>query len=226
MIASTVSSKMIGAIAKKEGFQFDETLTGFKWIGNRVSDLRAAGKVVLFSYEEAIGFCVGDVVKVRHVAAHDGACGGGRWMNPCPCMCSGVVPHRHFVGVALAPASRGTSPDSVVGLQVSPPPSRYVWLVCVCVCGRCQDKDGVCASAVFAEMAGELARRGLTVTAHLDALFREYGYFLTNNRYVFVDDPRKTVAIFTRLRNEGTSPSRSPCWPHEGLLHIFDVLTL
>jgi hypothetical protein len=68
-----------------------------------------------------------------------------------------------------------------------------------------QDKDGVCAAAVFAEMAGELARRGLSVTAHLDALFQHYGYFLTNNRYVFVDDPRKTVAIFTRLRNEGTN---------------------
>ena len=69
MVASTVSSKMIGAIAKKEGFNFVETLTGFKWIGNKVHDLRTAGKTVLFSYEEAIGFCVGDVVKVRYPAS-------------------------------------------------------------------------------------------------------------------------------------------------------------
>jgi phosphomannomutase len=66
-----------------------------------------------------------------------------------------------------------------------------------------QDKDGVCAAAVFAEMAGVLSRRGLTVAEHLEVLYRTYGYFLTNNRYVFVDDPRKTVTIFTRLRNEG-----------------------
>ena len=77
-----------------------------------------------------------------------------------------------------------------------------------------QDKDGVVAAAVFAEMAGELARRGSTVTGHLDFLFRHYGYFLTNNRYVFVDDPRKTVAIFTRLRNEGMwSGGGYPFWP-------------
>ncbi len=35
MLASTVSSKFLGAVAKKEGFLFEETLTGFKWMGNR-----------------------------------------------------------------------------------------------------------------------------------------------------------------------------------------------
>lgn len=34
MLASTVSSKIIRAIAKVEGFHFIETLTGFKWMGN------------------------------------------------------------------------------------------------------------------------------------------------------------------------------------------------
>lgn len=63
MLASTVSSKMIGAMAKKEGFVFEETLTGFKWMGSRTAELREAGKHVIFSFEEAIGFCVGDVVK-------------------------------------------------------------------------------------------------------------------------------------------------------------------
>lgn len=33
MLASTVSSKMLAIVAKKEGFQFRETLTGFKWAG-------------------------------------------------------------------------------------------------------------------------------------------------------------------------------------------------
>lgn len=35
MLASTVSSKLLGAMAKKEGFIFEDTLTGFKWMGSR-----------------------------------------------------------------------------------------------------------------------------------------------------------------------------------------------
>ena len=60
MLASTVSSKMLGAVAQAEGFHFEETLTGFKWIGNRVNTLRDEGYRVLLGYEEAIGFaCAG-----------------------------------------------------------------------------------------------------------------------------------------------------------------------
>ncbi|XP_078369172.1 phosphopentomutase-like [Oculina patagonica] len=59
MIASTVSSKMLQAIAKEEGFLFEETLTGFKWMGNLACDLLTQGKTVLFSFEEAIGFMFG-----------------------------------------------------------------------------------------------------------------------------------------------------------------------
>lgn len=33
MLASTVSSKILRSIAKVEGFNFIETLTGFKWMG-------------------------------------------------------------------------------------------------------------------------------------------------------------------------------------------------
>ena len=32
-----------------------ETLTGFKWMGNLACDLMSQGKTVLFSFEEAIG---------------------------------------------------------------------------------------------------------------------------------------------------------------------------
>lgn len=32
-----------------------ETLTGFKWMGNLACDLMAQGKTVLFTFEEAIG---------------------------------------------------------------------------------------------------------------------------------------------------------------------------
>ncbi|KAJ3615322.1 hypothetical protein NHX12_018890, partial [Muraenolepis orangiensis] len=54
MLASTVSSKILRAIALKEGFHFEETLTGFKWMGNRARDLMNDGKYVLFAFEEAI----------------------------------------------------------------------------------------------------------------------------------------------------------------------------
>jgi len=62
MVASTVSSKMLRAISQVEGFRFEETLTGFKWIGNKSLELQEEGYDVLFSFEEAIGFCVGDNV--------------------------------------------------------------------------------------------------------------------------------------------------------------------
>uniref|UniRef100_A0AAR2KRV9 Phosphoglucomutase 2 n=1 Tax=Pygocentrus nattereri TaxID=42514 RepID=A0AAR2KRV9_PYGNA len=56
MLASTVSSKILRAIGLKEGFHFEETLTGFKWMGNRAKQLLDQGKTVLFAFEEAIGY--------------------------------------------------------------------------------------------------------------------------------------------------------------------------
>lgn len=65
-IASTVSSKMLGAMAKKEGLTFVETLTGFKWMANEAYDLESltddGKKKVLLAYEEAIGFMCGTQV--------------------------------------------------------------------------------------------------------------------------------------------------------------------
>eukprot|EP00946_MAST-07B_sp_MAST-7B-sp1_P003765 g3765.t1 len=76
MLASTVSSKLLGAMARAEGFVFEDTLTGFKWMGTRAADIeqecRDAGdnspsgratRPILFSYEQAIGFCIGDTVR-------------------------------------------------------------------------------------------------------------------------------------------------------------------
>ena len=36
MMAPAVASKMLAAMAKHHGFNFEETLTGFKWAGNKV----------------------------------------------------------------------------------------------------------------------------------------------------------------------------------------------
>ncbi|TGZ73225.1 hypothetical protein CRM22_001645 [Opisthorchis felineus] len=62
MLSSTVSSKILDTIAKKEGFYFEETLTGFKWMGNRADKLAKEGIKILFAFEEAIGFMCSDVV--------------------------------------------------------------------------------------------------------------------------------------------------------------------
>jgi phosphomannomutase len=63
MCASTVSSKMLAEIAHVEGFHFEDTLTGFKWIGSRAAELNRSGQYrSIFCYEEAIGFCCGDVI--------------------------------------------------------------------------------------------------------------------------------------------------------------------
>ncbi|ODN03111.1 Phosphoglucomutase-2 [Orchesella cincta] len=62
MIASTVSSKFLKTMAEAHGFNFIETLTGFKWMGNIADELIADGKAVLFAFEEAIGFMVGTAV--------------------------------------------------------------------------------------------------------------------------------------------------------------------
>merc|ERR1719223_567640 len=115
-------------MAKAHGFEFVECLTGFKWIGNVSLTRRSEGQQVIFGFEEAIGFCVGDVV---------------------------------------------------------------------------MDKDGVAAASVFAEMTGALARDDKTLTQQLTHLYETYGYFVTNNHYLIVDDPRKNDLIFARIRNNG-----------------------
>jgi len=81
MVASTVSSKMVEAIAAAEGFKFAECLTGrsavytsfptfskllivgFKYIGNTAMGLVAQGYEVPFGYEEAIGFMFGSEIR-------------------------------------------------------------------------------------------------------------------------------------------------------------------
>ena len=57
MLASTVSSKMLARMAAVSGrFRFEETLTGFKWLGNRAQELQKAGFDAFYAYEEAIGY--------------------------------------------------------------------------------------------------------------------------------------------------------------------------
>eukprot|EP00796_Vickermania_ingenoplastis_P004391 gene4391-3193_t len=60
LLSSTVSSCVLNTMAKKDGLQFIDTLTGFKWIGTISQTLEAEKKgKVLFAFEEAIGFMWG-----------------------------------------------------------------------------------------------------------------------------------------------------------------------
>jgi phosphomannomutase len=59
MCYSTVSSNILKSIAHKEGFKCEDTLTGFKWMGNRSHELLKQNKKILFCFEEAIGFMCG-----------------------------------------------------------------------------------------------------------------------------------------------------------------------
>jgi len=62
VLATTiVSSSLLSKMAAAAGRPFVETLTGFKWIG-RAAD-RIDGGRLGFGYEEALGFCVGDLVQ-------------------------------------------------------------------------------------------------------------------------------------------------------------------
>ena len=59
MIVSAVSSQMLAEIGKQEGFEVQETLTGFKWIGGEAVK---AGTRTLFGYEEALGYMLPGIV--------------------------------------------------------------------------------------------------------------------------------------------------------------------
>eukprot|EP01117_Protostelium_nocturnum_P019610 TRINITY_DN8546_c0_g1_i1.p1 TRINITY_DN8546_c0_g1~~TRINITY_DN8546_c0_g1_i1.p1 ORF type:complete len:601 (-),score=248.95 TRINITY_DN8546_c0_g1_i1:41-1843(-) len=133
VLNSTVSSKMLASMAKKEGLYYEETLTGFKWLGNKAEQLQKEGKIFIFAFEEAIGFMIGDI---------------------------------------------------------------------------CLDKDGIRSAAVFAEMANWIdSNLSRTCSEQLDYLFKEYGYFATNNRYFFCYDPKVMETIFGRIRNGNKYPT-------------------
>lgn len=56
VLATAVSSTMIQKLADVHGFEFHETLTGFKWLANETQKLEKKGYHVPFAYEEALGY--------------------------------------------------------------------------------------------------------------------------------------------------------------------------
>lgn len=64
VLATVVSSPLLGVIARAHGARFAQTLTGFKWIARRARDLeRTEGLRFVFGYEEALGYCAGNLVR-------------------------------------------------------------------------------------------------------------------------------------------------------------------
>ncbi len=64
VLASIVSSPMLGVIAARLGAHYEEVLTGFKWIANRALDLKKEkGWRFVFGFEEALGYTVGELVR-------------------------------------------------------------------------------------------------------------------------------------------------------------------
>jgi phosphomannomutase len=61
VLNTTVSSKALAAFAKAEGLYYEETLTGFKWLGTAIERLEKSGYTFLFAFEEAIGYMVRSV---------------------------------------------------------------------------------------------------------------------------------------------------------------------
>lgn len=128
--SSTVSTRFQKVMAEKEGFQHEETLTGFKWLGNAALKAEKEGIKPLLAFEEAIGF-------------------------------------------ELLPS-------------------------------QIPDKDGVCTSAVVAEMAHYLMREEhKTLTDKLDDIYAQYGYFLFNNHYFINNEPAVLKTLFDRMRTSG-----------------------
>lgn len=125
VLASVVSSRMLKTIAQAEGIAYHDTLTGFKWLGNKASELQAAGIPVLFSYEEALGYCCGSVVN---------------------------------------------------------------------------DKDGISAGIVFADMVNRLYATSNSLSQRLEDIYSQYGRCVSYNSYVFCHDPALTDEIFARIR--------------------------
>jgi phosphomannomutase len=62
LVATTiVSSSLLGKLAAEHGAEYVETLTGFKWLARAA--LARPHLRPIYGYEEALGSCVGDVVR-------------------------------------------------------------------------------------------------------------------------------------------------------------------
>ncbi|KAF3130354.1 Phosphoglucomutase-3 [Orbilia oligospora] len=63
LLSSAVSTQMLAAMGQIDGFHHEETLTGFKWLGNVAQQITSKGThKAIYAFEEAIGYMFSDVV--------------------------------------------------------------------------------------------------------------------------------------------------------------------
>ena len=64
-VKSRVSTPLADAVAKSYGVEMRNVLTGFKWIGDQIARLEAAGEVerFIFGFEESYGYLAGPYVR-------------------------------------------------------------------------------------------------------------------------------------------------------------------
>jgi phosphomannomutase len=111
LLATIVSSSQLGRIAASLGARYEETLTGFKWLMNRALEVEAAeGASLVFAYEEALGYSVGDVVRDK-----DGIGAGVLFADLCGwCRARGVTAWDYLAEIQRAHGLFVSSQRSVV----------------------------------------------------------------------------------------------------------------
>ena len=64
-VKSLVSTQLADAVAENYGVEMRSVLTGFKWIGDQIASLEAAGEVerFIFGFEESYGYLAGPYVR-------------------------------------------------------------------------------------------------------------------------------------------------------------------
>ena len=64
VVTSIVSTGMVRAVAEKNNVHFEDTFTGFKFMGERIAQWEASGSYkYIFAFEESYGYMVGDYVR-------------------------------------------------------------------------------------------------------------------------------------------------------------------
>jgi len=63
VLTTVVSSTLLSRMARDRGAAYQETLTGFKWIGDAAVRAEAKGEAFVLGYEEALGYTVGPLVR-------------------------------------------------------------------------------------------------------------------------------------------------------------------
>ncbi len=77
-----------------------------------------------------------------------------------------------------------------------------------------QDKDGISAAAVFAELAAHTYGSGRTLDELLRSLYDRYGFFDYRSGY-FITDAAKSRAVFNDLRGGGGFEGRTALYAKE-----------